>query len=177
MPRQSRQGGGAGIAAALCCVALAVHPGLALGGSLEGRIVTLNTETTNPDGTLAFVSRGRTVSVGGLVEFALLPEGGNSALDVVPVEVDISANRIEFTYGEEEGWFWEAPFNGYVLRFEVECALFEGFAIDPAFTTLPVTPEHIRTEGGALFINVAGMDYGPESRLALDFQVSDCLLG
>lgn len=159
------------------CLALMGQPAFAGAGSLDGRIVTLNTETTNEDGTVVFTSRGRTVTVGGLVEFALLPEGGFNGFDVVPVEVDISANRIEFSYGNDRGQFWDAPFNGYVLRFEVECALFEAFAIDEAFTTMPVTRDHIRTEGGALFIDVADMDYGPEARLALDFRVSDCLLG
>lgn len=158
------------------CLILPLQPAFA-GGSLEGRIVTLNVETWNEDLVPFFTSRGRTVQVGGLVEFAMLPEGQMAGFDVVPVEVDIGANRIEFGYGAARGRFWAAPFNGYVLRFEVECALFDGFAIDEAFTTMPVTPANIRTQGGALFIDVAGMDYGPEARLALDFRVSDCLLG
>ncbi|MFN4153964.1 MAG: hypothetical protein ACK4HF_04880 [Paracoccaceae bacterium] len=162
--------------AAPLCLILSLHPALA-GGSLEGRIVTLNSEIWNDDVTPFFATRGRTVTVGGLVEFELLPEGAVNGFDVVPVEVDISATRIEFSYGTARGIFWDAPFNGYVLRFEVECALFDGFAIDADFTTMPVTPAHIRTEGGALFIDVAGMDYGPQARLALDFRVSDCLLG
>lgn len=157
-------------------LAATLHPAFA-GGSLEGRIVTLNVETWTEDLQPFFITRGRTVKVGGLVEFGLLPEGGTSGFDVVPVEVDISANRIEFSYGTDPGTFWDAPFNGYVLRFEVECALFDAFSIDTGFTTMPVTPDHIRTEGGALFIDVAGMDYGPEARLGLDFRVSDCLLG
>lgn len=155
---------------------LSLQPGIA-GGSLEGRIVTLNVETWNDDLTPFFMTRGRTVAVGGPVEFGLMPEGGMNGFDVVPVQVDISANRIEFGYGAASGTFWTAPFNGYVLRFEVDCALFDAFAIDPDFTTMPVTPQHIHTQGGALYIDVAGMEYGPDARLALDFQVSDCLLG
>lgn len=177
-----QDGGMIGMRVSLCLVLMASlsltgAPVWAGAGSLDGRTVTLNTETTSEDGALVFRSRGRTVTVGGPVEFALLPEGGLNGFDVVPVEVDIGANRIEFSYGMERGRFWDAPFNGYVLRFEVDCALFEGFAIDEAFTTMPVTPAHIRTEGGALFIDVADMEYGPEARLALDFKVSACLLG
>lgn len=159
------------------CVILSALPAFAGGGSLEGRVVTLNVETWNEDNIPFFVSRGRTVVVGGPIEFELLPEGTFAGFDVVPVEVDISANRIEFGYGPGPGVFLDAHFNGYVLRFEVECALFDAFSIDTAYTTMPVTPDHIRTENGALYIDVAGMEYGPEARLALDFRVSDCLLG
>ena len=35
----------------------------------------------------------------------------------------------------------------------------------------------IRTDGGALYINVAGRDYGPDAALGLDLTVGDCLLG
>ena len=147
------------------------------GGTLEGRIVTLNVETWDDAGKPFFISKGRTVKVGGEIEFALLPEGAIDGFDVVPVQVEISDTRIEFSYGSDRGQFWPAPFNGYVLRFAVECALFNSFAIDPEFTTMPVTPDHIRTENGALFIDVAGMDYGPDARLGLEFDVSECLLG
>ena len=35
---------------------------------------------------------------------------------------------------------FSSVFNGYVLRFETDCALFEGVSIDTAFTTMPLTP-------------------------------------
>lgn len=162
--------------AAPLCLTLFLHPAFA-GGSLDGRIVTLNVETWNDTLTPFFTSRGRTVKVGGLVEFAMLPEGGMVGFDVVMVDVDISATRIEFSYGDAAGRFWPAPFNGYVLRFEGDCALFDSISIDAAFTTMPVTPAHIRSQGGALYIDVAGMEYGPNAQLGLDIRVSDCLLG
>jgi len=164
--------------ALMCALLLAIAPlPVAAGGSLEGRIVTLNVETWRDDMTPFFTSRGRTVTVGSGVEFALLPEGAQGGFDVVPVQVEITQNRIEFSYGADRGIFWDAPFNGYILRFAVDCALFEAVAIDEDATTMPVTSDNIRTEGGALFINVAGMAYGPDARLSLDFRISECLLG
>lgn len=162
---------------AVFTLCLLLMPAICDAGTLKDRVVTLNVETWDDNGLPFFISKGRTVKVGGAVEFALLPEGGIEGFDVVPVQVEISDSRIEFSYGSDRGQFWDAPFNGYVLRFDVECALFDAFAIDATATTMPVTPDHIRTENGALLIDVAGMDYGPDARLALDFRVSDCLLG
>lgn len=160
---------------ALCLMAC---PALA-GGTLEGRIVTLNTETWDDPADPLLVSQGRTVQVGRGVEFALLPEGRTPGFDVVPVEVEILPDRIEFAYGDVSGTgqFWQAAFNGYVLRFAVDCALIAGARVDPAATTMAVTDADLSTDGRALFINVAGRDYGPTARLAIDVAVTDCLLG
>lgn len=147
------------------------------GGTLEGRIVTLNVETWNDAGVFLFQSVGHTVKVGLGVEFGMGPEFRTPGFDVVPVQVEVKPQRIEFTYGEERGSFWDRTFNGYVLRFVAECALIKGVAIDHQFTTMAVTEDDIRQDGGALYINVAGRDYGPEVRLGLDVSVSDCLLG
>jgi hypothetical protein len=147
------------------------------GGTLEGRVVTLNVETWDEPGTLLFQSIGRTVKVSDGVEFGMGPEFRTPGFDVVPVQVEIKPQRIEFSYGEGKGQFWDTTFNGYVLRFVTDCALIDGFAIDPAFTTMAVTEDDIHTDGGALYINVAGRDYGPDQRLALDVIVGDCLLG
>ncbi|HSF63985.1 MAG TPA: hypothetical protein VLA78_06340 [Paracoccaceae bacterium] len=155
---------------------LAAWPALA-GGTLEGRIVTLNTETWDDPAQPILVSRGRTVQVGAGVEFALLPEGRTPGFDVVPVQVEILPGRIEFSYGAARGQFWPATFNGYVLRFAVDCALIAGARVDAAATTMAVTDADISTDGRALFVNVAGRDYGPEARLAVDLVVTDCLLG
>lgn len=147
------------------------------GGTLEGRIVTLNVETWDTPGEMILVSQGRTVKVGGDVEFGMGPEFRTPGFDVVPVQVEISPSRIEFTYGADEGQLWQTTFNGYVLRFVTECALIEGVRVDPAFTTMAITDADIRTDGMALYINVAGREYGPDQRLGLDLSVGDCLMG
>lgn len=142
------------------------------GGTLEGRLVTFTVETWDDRAAPLLVARGRTVAVGQGTEFGLGPEGFTGGLDVVPVAVEIGPTRIELSYPKGIGRFYQARFNGYVLRFETECALFEGVTVDPAGTTMDVT--EVWAETGALYINVSGLGYGPEARLALDLEVADC---
>lgn len=143
-------------------------------GTLDGRLVTFTVETWDQREAPYLRARGRTVTVGRGVEFGLEPEGLTGGLDVVPVTVEIGPSRIELGYPRGRGRFFEAAFNGYVLRFETDCALFEAVTVDPAGTTMPV--REIWAETGALYINVSGLDYGPEARLALDIEVADCPL-
>ena len=146
----------------------------AAAGTLEGRLVTFTVETWDQREQPYLEARGRTVMVGEGVEFGLEPEGLTGGLDVVPVTVEIGPTRIELTYPRGIGRFFEAKFNGYVLRFETECALFENVAIDPIATTMKVT--EVWAETGALYINVSGLGYGPEAKLALELEVADCPL-
>lgn len=143
-------------------------------GTLEGRLVTFTVETWDQRDQPYLQARGRTVTVGQGVEFGLEPEGLTGGLDVVPVTVEIGPTRIELSYPRGIGRFYEAAFNGYVLRFETDCALFQGVAIDQAATTMPVA--EIWAETGALYINVSGLEYGPEATLALELEVADCPL-
>ncbi|HMS95088.1 MAG TPA: hypothetical protein PKA03_07685 [Tabrizicola sp.] len=145
-----------------------------LAGTLEGRLVTFTVETWDDRTAPLFVARGRTVTVGSGTEFGLGPEGFTGGLDVVPVDVEIGPTRIELTYPKGIGRFYEAKFNGYVLRFETACALFNNVTIDPAATTMKVT--EVWAETGALYINVSGLGYGPEATLALELEVADCPL-
>lgn len=141
-------------------------------GTLEGRLVTFTVETWDDQAAPLLVARGRTVTVGEGTEFGLGPEGFTGGLDVVPVAVEIGPTRIELSYPKGIGRFYEAKFNGYVLRFETDCALFDRVAVDPAGTTMKVTD--IWAETGALYINVSGLGYGPTATLALDVEVADC---
>lgn len=146
------------------------------GGTLEGRLVTLNVLTYDDPAAPLLESRGRTVKVGHGVEFGMGPEGGQNGFDVVPVQVQIGASRIELSYGREAGAFWPATFNGYVLRFQADCVVFTAARIDRSFTTMPIADNAIRLTADALFINVSGLNYGPDERLGLDLQVADCTL-
>jgi hypothetical protein len=163
-----RRAAAAALAAALAAPAAA--------GTLEGRIVTLHVMTWDDPAAPYFDSQGRTVTVGAGLEFGMGPEFRTPDFDVVPVQVEIGPTRIEFSYAEGEGQFWPATFNGYVLRFETECALFDGWKVDAAATTMPVTDDDIFTNRGTLFINVQGLDFGPDQRLAVDLSVTDCPL-
>lgn len=161
--------------ALLIALLFAAPPALA-GGTLESRMVTLGVLTYDDPQAPILQSNGRTVMVGQGVEFGLGPEYRTPGFDIVPVEIEISPDSIEFSYGEESGSgnFWVAAFNGYVLNFEVRCTLFERVTIDPAATTMDIRPEDITSTGSQLFINVAGRDYGPGVRLKLDLEVADC---
>lgn len=163
------------IRAALAALLIAAP---ASAGTLEGRLVTFTVMTWDDPAQPYLQARGKTVTVGAGVEFGLGPEGLTGGLDVVPVEVEIAPQRVEITYPTVagQGQFYTAGFNGYVLRFETECALFAGYRLDRAFTTLPVKDADIFTDKGALYINVSGMTYGPEARLAVDLDVTDCPL-
>ena len=160
-----------GLALAVLLADLQAGPALAE-GTLEGRLVTFTVETWDDPAEPYLQARGRTVMVGQGVEFGLEPEGLSGGLDIVPVTVEIGPSRIELTYPRGIGRFYQATFTGYVLRFETDCALFAAVAVDPGGTTMPVTD--IRTEAGALYINVSGLGYGPQARLALAVKVADC---
>lgn len=167
-----------GMATAIMVLA-SVAPALpaTAGGTLEGRLVTLYVLTYDDPAAPILESRGRTVKVDDGVEFGLGPEFRTPGFDIVPVEIAIDPARITFAYPQGgTGNFFPVTFNGYVLRFETECALFESVTIDTAATTMAIRPEDIFTDRGALYINVAGRDYGPATRLALDMVVSDCPL-
>lgn len=155
---------------------LALATPASAGGTLEGRIVTLNVLTYDNPAAPILESRGRTVTVGDGIEFGMGPEYRRPGFDVVPVQVQIRPTRIEFSYGTARGNFWPASFNGYVLRFESGCALFESVAVDAAATTMPMADTDIRADVGALYINLAARDYGPEVTLALDLVITDCPL-
>lgn len=147
----------------------------AFAGTLEGRIVTLYVLTYEDPAAPILESRGRTVVVDDDVEFGLGPEYRTPGFDIVPVEIEIEPTRIRFSYPEGiAGQFYQSEFNGYVLRFETECALFESVTVDAAATTMPTAPGDIFTDKGALYINVSGRSYGPDVRLALDLAVADC---
>jgi uncharacterized membrane-anchored protein len=152
-------------------LALAIPAGA---GTLEGRQVTFATMTWDDPAAPMFGVPGKTVTVGKGVEFGIESDQVVNGLSLVPVQVEILPQRVEVTFPKGMGNFYETTFNGYVLRFDTECALFSGWAVDRDFTTLPITDSDIFTDKGALYINVSGMAYGPEERLAVNLDVSDC---
>jgi hypothetical protein len=160
------------VAAVACLVALPVAA-----GTLDNRRVTFTVMTWDDPATPYLQAQGRTVTVGAGVEFGLEPEGLVNGLEIVPALVQIGPTRVEITYpAAGQGYFFDATFNGYVLRFETDCALFTGWSVDQEATSLPVTEADIFTDQGALYINVAGLAYSPSARLAVDLTVADCPL-
>jgi hypothetical protein len=145
-------------------------------GTLEGRIVTFTVLAYDDPENPFFLARGKTVKVGQGVEFGLDREGWQNGVDVAPVDVNIGPTRIEVQFREGPGQLLTARFNGYVLRFETDCALFESVRIDPAGTNMPLEAAAITSEVSTLYINMTGMDYSPESRIAVEVKVADCPL-
>ena len=159
-----------------CCLALFCVEIVLADPTLQGRLVTFNVLTYDDPAKPYLQAQGRTVQVGDGVEFGLEPEGIINGLAVVPVTVQISPRRIELEYRRGEGLMFASVFNGYVLRFETDCALFEGVSIDSKFTNMPLLPDAIHTERGALYINMSGLAYAPGAQFALDIKIGDCAL-
>lgn len=145
--------------------------------TLEGRLVNFSVLVYDDPARPIFVGQGKTVQVGQGVEFGLEQEGAQNGVDVVPVAVDISPRRIEVAFREGfAGELVSAAFNGYVLHFETDCALFEKVGIDRGFTTMAMADADIRADVSTLYVNMSGKSFAPGSRFALDVQVGDCPL-
>ena len=145
--------------------------------TLEGRLVQFSVLVYDDPARPIFVGQGKTVQVGQGVEFGLEQEGAQNGVDVVPVTVDISPQRIEVEFlPGVQGELLTAAFNGYVLQFATDCALFKSVAIDRSATTITMSDSDIRAQVGALYINMSGKAFQPGSRFALDVQVADCPL-
>lgn len=118
--------------------------------------------------------------VGNWVEFDLGREGAQNNIDVVPVQVDISNERIEVFIPNEtgNGQFWGAKFNGYVLTFPAECTVVEGASLVRAETTLAkMGSDFVTFSGQAVFINLSGLFYKPGDLITVHVDVADCLIG
>ena len=102
---------------------------------------------------------------------------GRAGLDVVPVLIDVSRNRIRFSYaGNPPGFFADAQFNGYVLQFLTECTLILGASVEAKGTTLPLDNKALTIDPQSLGINVAGHAYGPDDTITVNLDVADCPL-
>ena len=158
-------------------ICLALLPGhLWADGGLLGRTVQFNVETWDDPDTPYLGSRDYIATVGPGPEFGMVREG-RAGLDVVPVLIDVSRNRIRFRYAQNPpGAFAIATFNGYVLQFLTECTLIRSASIDPKGTTLPMDNKALTITPQSLGINVSGLSYGPEDTITLALDVADCPL-
>lgn len=144
-------------------------------GSLKGHLVHFYVLTYDDPSRPHFAGRGQTVRVDDGVEFVLDREGAQNDLDVIPVIVNISANRIELSFEQSEPDFLvEAIFNGYVLEFVTNCALITQAALDRNATTMPLAEDAVQIIDRGLRINAQGMAVTPEGRIAIDVKAEDC---
>jgi hypothetical protein len=144
--------------------------------TLRDRIVTFSVLSYDDPATPIFEGAGQTVTVGDGVEFGLNREGPQNGVDVAPVQVDIGPSRIEVQFQQPMGQLLAATFNGYVLAFATDCALFDDAHVDVAATNMAITDDDIAVHGGTLYINVQGLPFTSQSHFAIDLTVADCPL-
>jgi hypothetical protein len=144
--------------------------------TLRERIVTFSVLSYDDPLLPIYEGSGQTVMVGDGVEFGLNPGYPQNGVDVVPVQVDIGPARVEVQFRTPLGYLLDATFNGYVLAFATECALFKGVRVDTAFTNMAITDADVTVQGGTLMVNVAGLPFTSQSRFAIDLEVADCPL-
>lgn len=157
-------------------LAFCLIPSTGLADGLLDRQVQFNVVTLRDTDWPEERSADYIATVGKGAEFTLGPEG-IGGLNIVPVDIDVSDRAIHFNYSANApGRFMGGQFNGYVLTFLTDCVLIEGATIIPSQTTFPLTDDDLTISPGALAINMAGLAFDAEDRLAIAVDVGDCPL-
>lgn len=160
----------------LATLLIAAMPAHADDTGLMGRKVIFNVSTYDDPATPYLTSRDYIGVVADGPEFGMQREG-LIGIDVVPVLIDVSANRVVFSYETAEpSAFAIAKFNGYILRFPTECVLITDAAIDLDDTTLPLKSNALTITAQSLSLNVSGLGFDQQDRIALTLKVRDCPL-
>nr|WP_252734855.1 hypothetical protein [Octadecabacter sp. B2R22] len=111
------------------------------------------------------------------IEYGLGPEGLQNGWDIVPAIIDIRDQQIIVTYPDTvDGTFPEAEFNGYVLDFLTDCVLFNGAGQDLENSTVVLADDAIFVEGSKLYVDMAGINYEPQTFIVINVDVADCPL-
>ena len=156
-------------------LALCGAPALADSGLL-GRSVVFSVETWDDPATPYLQSSAYRATVGPGPEFGLAPET-NGQLFVVPVLIDIGADRIDISFKNiDPGYFYDAEFNGYILTFEADCVLFTRAILDDKATTLPLEKDAVEVTPQAVRVNVAGLYHDETTTIGVELDVQDCPL-
>lgn len=141
------------------------------------RAVTFGALAYDEVDTPIFVGERHPAIVTDAIEYGLGPEGSQNGWDIVPSIIDIRDSQIILTYPDTVGGtFPEPEFNGYVLDFLTDCVLFNGAAQDFENSTVTLAEDAIFVEGSKLFVDVGGLDYGPQVFVVVDVDVADCPL-
>nr|WP_237693253.1 hypothetical protein [Octadecabacter algicola] len=111
------------------------------------------------------------------IEYGLGPEGSQNGWDIVPAIIDIRDQQIIVTYPNTvDGTFPEAEFNGYVLDFLTDCVLFNGAGQDLENSTVELDSDAIFVDGSKLYVDMAGINYEPQTFIVVNVDVADCPL-
>lgn len=143
--------------------------------SLAGRTVEFSVQAYNDPENPFFSGRTHRAVVTDGIEFGLGREGTQNDLDVVPVLVNIDENGIEISYSiADPGALASARFNGYIIRFLTKCELLDGARINQSGTNVEIDDKRISNDATTIMVNVSGIWYNRDSRIAVDLKVRDC---
>jgi len=146
-------------------------------GGLLGRTVTFGALAYDDADTPIYVGERHAAIVSDSIEFGLGPEGAQNGWDIVPSIIDIRDSQVIVTYPDTgSGTFPKAGFNGYVLDFLTDCVLFSGAEQDLENSTALLTQGGVFVEGAKLYVDLGGQNYGPETFIVVNVDVTDCPL-
>lgn len=158
-------------------LALALGAQAATAGGLMDRTVTFGALAYDEPETPIYVGQRHPAVVTNAIEYGLGPEGTQNGWDIVPAIIDIRDQKIIVTYPDTVGGvFPQAGFNGYVLDFLTECVLFNGAGQDMENSTVVLADDAIFVEGSKLYVDMAGLEYGPQTFIVVNVDVADCPL-
>lgn len=141
------------------------------------RTVTFGALAYDDPAAPIYVGERHPAVVGIGIEYGLGPEGPQNGWDIVPSIIDIRDQQIIVTYPDTvAGTFPEPEFNGYVLDFLTDCVLFNGAGQDLENSTVVLADDAIFVEGAKLYVDMAGLDFGPQTFIVVNVDVADCPL-
>ncbi|SMX43114.1 hypothetical protein [Octadecabacter ascidiaceicola] len=158
-------------------IALILSAQVASAGGLMDRTVTFGVLAYDETETPIYVGERHPAVVTNSVEYGLGPEGQQNGWDIVPAIIDIRDQKIIVTYPDTVGGVFPEPeFNGYVLDFLTDCVLFNGAGQDIENSTIELADDAIFVEGSKLYVDMAGLEFGPQTFIVVDVDVADCPL-
>lgn len=158
-------------------IALILSAQVASAGGLMDRTVTFGALAYDEQETPIYVGERHPAVVTNSVEYGLGPEGQQNGWDIVPAIIDIRDQKIIVTYPDTVGGVFPEPeFNGYVLDFLTDCVLFNGAGQDVENSTVELADDAIFVEGSKLYVDMAGLEFGPQTFIVVDVDVADCPL-
>ncbi|MEM9318828.1 MAG: hypothetical protein AAGA70_07445 [Pseudomonadota bacterium] len=146
---------------------------LAQAQTIYGAEISVQVLTYDDPAAPILVSEIYTSRIGAGPEFGLGPEG-HPFVDIVPVTLDIGDGGVTLSYDivGRAGGFTQANFNGYILTVSPCSAIIEPQLVQA--DAIALTPDRISAVENQLFINVAGLAYQPQTRIAIGFKLAAC---
>lgn len=149
----------------------------ATAGGLMDRTVTFGALAYDDVEAPIYVGERHPAVVTNGIEYGLGPEGSQNGWDIVPAIIDIRDQQIILTYPETVGGTFPEPvFNGYVLDFLTDCVLFNGAGQDLENSTVILDDDAVFVEGSKLYVDLGGLDFGPQTFIVVNVDVADCPL-